>query len=261
MPIIVLTTDFGTRDHFVASMKGVILGIAPKTTIVDVSHEIKPYDVAQAAFVVWQVWNDFPQGTIHVVVVDPGVGTSRRIILGQYDKRLIVAPDNGVISWLHRSLQIEDMRSVENQDYFRPNPSSTFHGRDVLAPVAAHLAAGIKPSTMGPRTDRAEVLPLPVRPARTVGGFEGRVIHVDRFGTLITNITRQDLFTPAAQPRSWRVSVNNEAIGSIRDTFHDVPPQRVVALIGSGDLLEIAVNQGSALERFGPPEGIRVEVR
>ncbi len=261
MAIVTLITDYGTRDYYVGAVKGVILGIAPDVRVVDVTHDIEPHNILHGAFILRHIWPWYPPGTIHVVVVDPGVGSDRRIILGRYAGRYAVAPDNGLITLVHRDIPAEAVHVVENRRYFMPEPAATFHGRDIMAPVAAHLARGVKPVEFGGATDRLEVLPVAHRAEATRRGLSGRVLYRDRFGTLVTNVGQDQLVGPQGSQRQWEVLVNGTSIGQVRSTFADVPSGDAVAVIGSTGLLEIAVNQGSAAERFGPPESVRVEVR
>ena len=256
-----LTTDFGTRDHYVGALKGVMLGIAPDIRIIDITHDIEPHNVLQAAFVLRQIWSFYPAGTIHLAVVDPGVGSDRRIILGQYAGQYVIAPDNGSITLVHREVLAEAMYVVENRHYFLSRVSATFHGRDIMAPVAAHLALGTKPSEFGRAIDRVELLPVTYRAESTTEGLSGRVLYVDRFGTLVTNIWREQLGGAGVSGEGAEVLVNDVSIGPICSTFFDVASGATVALIGSSELLEIAVNRGSAVGRFGPPESVRVIVR
>lgn len=260
MGVVTLITDFGTRDHYVGAMKGVILGIAPDVRIIDITHDIQPHDVQQAAFVLRQIWSWYPPETIHLAVVDPGVGSARRIILGRYAGRYVVAPDNGLITLVHREMPPESMRVVENRRYFGAALSATFHARDIMAPVASHLASGVDPEELGPVTDRLELLPIAHRAESAGDRLIGRVLYVDRFGTMVTNIHREQL---ARKHRlgEWEVLVNGAPIGSIANTFSDVAVGEPVVLVGSADLLEIAVNQGSAVDRFGPAESIQVLAR
>lgn len=260
MSIITLITDYGTRDHYVAALKGVILGVAPDVRIVDVTHEVEPHNVLHAAFVLRQIWPWYPPGTVHLAVVDPGVGSERRIVLGRYDGRCVVAPDNGLVTFVHRDRPAEAMHVVENRRYFLPEPSATFHGRDIMAPVAAHLANGVNPREFGPVTDRLEMLPISNRAETTTEGVRGRVLHVDHFGTLVTNILREQLEERGSPSRALEVRVNGKSIGPVRSTFADVCLGEAIALIGSCGLLEVAVNQGRAVELFGPPDTIRIDV-
>mgnify|MGYP001566873033 CR=1 FL=1 len=261
MPIITLLTDYGTRDHYVGELKGVILTIAPAAQIVDITHDIEPFKVRQAAFVLQRVWARYPAGTIHLAVVDPGVGSDRRIILGQYAGRFVVAPDNGLVTWVHREYALEAMYVVEDRRYFLGQLSTTFHGRDIMAPVAAHLANGVQPRSFGRVTDRLEMLPIPARAEPTERGWLGCVIYVDRFGSMVTNIGEEQLQTPRGEARSWEVLVDGANIGPIRSTFCDVPSGTPLALIGGSGFLEISINQGSAVQRFAGSDAVRVEVR
>jgi len=261
LPIVTLITDYGTRDHYVGVLKGVMLGIAPDIRIVDVTHDVEPHNVLHAAFVLRRIWPWYPPGTIHLAVVDPGVGSGRRIILGQYAGQYVIAPDNGLITLVHRDIPAEAMYVVENRRYFTSELSATFHGRDVMAPVASYLACGVKPNEFGRATDRFELLPVAHRAEAATEGLSGGVLYVDRFGTMVTNIRREQLGVPSESGRELQVFVNGVSIGPVRSTFSDVDTGAAVALVGSSGLLEIAVNRGSAADRFGPPESVRVMVR
>ena len=259
MQIITLTTDYGTSDAYVGALKGVILSIAPTVQIVDITHDIEPHRVSHAAFVLRDIWLWYPPGTIHLVVVDPGVGTDRRILLGQYDQQFIPAPDNGIVTFVHREQTAEAVYVVENRKYFLPQLSNTFHGRDVMAPVAAHLANGVNPREFGRLTDHVEMLSLSYRAEVTDEGIRGSVIHVDRFGNLITNIHENQLGTDDASARQKQVKVNNVNIGLVRTTFSDVSTGEPLAIIGGSGLVEIAVNRGRAIDHFGVVDSILIE--
>lgn len=260
MPIITLITDYGTRDPYVGAVKGVLLTLAPKATIVDVTHEIEPFNVTHGAFVLRQVLPWFPPTSVHLAVVDPGVGSDRRILMGQYAGQWVVAPDNGLLTFLHRDLAIESLRVVEERTFFHPSISSTFHGRDIMAPVAAHLANGVRPRVFGRTTDRLELLPVAHR-AEVVGhSLRGSVLYVDRFGTMITNVRQEQLSAPRVHDREWEVRVNGAALGPIRKSFYEGPRGQPIAVLGSSGAVEIAVNQGRAVDHFGRPEEIHVEV-
>ncbi len=256
--IIALTTDFGLRDYYVAAVKGVILGIAPNATIVDVTHEIEPHNVQQAAFVLLQVWPSYPAGTIHIAVVDPGVGSERRILLGRYAGQWVIAPDNGLVTFLHRELPVEVMHVVENRKFFAPALSSTFHARDIMAPVAAHLFQGTLPHEFGRTTDRIEMLSVNSQATITQNRVEGVVLYVDHFGTLVSNI-RRDQIDRVAGSAGAQVSVNGQSIGTIHSTYSDVEPGEPVALWGSCDRLEVAVHRGRAVDRFGHDAPVALE--
>lgn len=258
MQIITLTTDYGTKDHYVGVLKGVILSIATDVRLVDITHDIEPHSVARGAFVIAQCAAWFPSGTIHVAVVDPGVGTNRRIILGRFNGRYVVAPDNGLITFLHRDTPAEAMYVVENRRYLLANPSATFHGRDIMAPVAAHLANGVKPHEFGPVADRVEMLAVPHRAAIESGAIVGRVLYVDHFGTLVTNVHVDQLNTFPGGAAGIVINVDGSSVGPLRAAFGDVPVGEPVALVGGTGLLEIAVNQGRASERFAANAEVRV---
>jgi len=250
-PIVTLTTDYGTSDYYVAVLKAVILGIVPDARLVDITHDIAPQNVTQGAFVLWQAWSWFPAGTVHLVVVDPGVGTERQIIAGKYDGRYVVAPDNGLVTFVHRDRRIETVHVVEDRRYFLSQLSSTFHGRDIMAPVAARLASGVSIRLLGRVCEALALLPVPHRAAATGAALEGTVLYADRFGTLVTNIHADQMASGQGPAKPWTVSVGDQVIGPVQSTFASVPVGESVALFGGGGLLEIAVNQGRAVDRFG----------
>jgi hypothetical protein len=262
MSIITLTTDFGEADHYIACMKGVILQYAPSARIVDVTHLIQPHHVVHGAFVLWQIIGYFPEGTIHVAVVDPGVGTARRLVAARYNDQTILAPDNGLLSLVHRDYALQQLRVIENTRLFRPEVSDTFHGRDILAPVAGHLAEGTPFEELGPITDRLEILDLGRPTSLPNGGLEGRVLYVDRFGNLISNISQVDLEAAAAdEGLRLEVRVGARLIGPLRSTYADVAEGQIIALIGSTGMLEVAVNQGSAADHLHAGPGTPILFR
>jgi len=254
-PIITLTTDYGAHDHYVAVLKGVILALASDVRVVDVTHDIPPHDVESGAFVLSQIWSWFPAGTIHVAVVDPGVGSQRRVLVGRYGGSLLVVPDNGLLTFVDREHPVEALHVAEDRRFFLSRVSSTFHGRDILAPVAAHLALGVRPERFGRPADRVELLDIPFRAVRSGERLAGRVLHVDRFGTLVTNVHASQLGETPGRAGAWHVRVGGVDLGALRATFADVPKGEPAVLIGSGGFVEIAVNQGRAVDRFGrnPP--------
>lgn len=254
-PLLTLLTDFGTRDAYVAAMKGVILGIAPQARIVDITHDVAPQDVAEAAFTLAACWRCFPEGTVHVVVVDPGVGSARRAIAVAAGGHLFAAPDNGVLSMALAGAADIEVVALENPRLFRQEISSTFHGRDIFAPAAAHLASGFPLEQAGPAL--AEIVRLPDSEPRSAGldAWEGAVIAVDRFGNLITNVPASLL-----AGRQARVSLCGEEILEVVQYYAQAPAGALVALIGSSGFLEVAVNQGSAAGRLGAGRGTAVRV-
>ena len=261
MSMITLTTDYGTYDYYTGALKGVILGIAPQVRIVDVTHEIEPHNIREAAFTLRQIWPWYRAGTVHLAVVDPGVGSDRRILLGKYVGCYLVAPDNGVVTLVHHDLPVEALHSVENPDFFLPSKSATFHGRDIMAPVAAYLSTGRDPAEFGPSIVDPVLLPDELEAVRTGKGLQGRVLHVDQFGTLVSNIRRGQVARLSGSQGAPEVWVNGFALGPVRATYGDVSVGSPLALIGGADLLEIAINQGRAVDRFGPPEQVRIDVQ
>jgi S-adenosyl-L-methionine hydrolase (adenosine-forming) len=245
-PILTFTTDFGLADAYVAEMKGAVLKICPDATLVDVSHGIAPQDVAGGAFALERSIRAFPAGTIHVAVVDPGVGTNRKLMVAQVDGQVVFCPDNGLITWAYRRCP-----SVATQELlWRPTSgmSATFHGRDVLAPAAALVAAGKGDAVPTRRLDRPVLLDS-LTPAGSLD--DARVIHVDRYGNAITNVDAS-LLTRDAYVLE---------VGPIRRTYADVAPGDPVALIGSSGLLEIAVRNENAASQLGLVVGQRVTFR
>jgi S-adenosyl-L-methionine hydrolase (adenosine-forming) len=253
--IITLTTDFGLSDAFVGSMKGVILGIHPGARIVDISHDIPPQDIDHAAFVVRCAAPHFPRGTVHVVVVDPGVGTERLILAVRTADQVFLAPNNGVLKYVFDEHSEAEAFNVTHSEYFRERVSRTFHGRDIFAPVAAHLSRGLSVEKLGrpfAEFDRG-VIPRAVRLADRI---TGEVIAFDRYGNGITNI-------PAGwidDPETARVLAGGFAFESLARSYLDVPPGNPLAIIGSADALELSVNRGSARETLNLKIGETVTV-
>ena len=266
--IITLLTDFGTSDGYVAAVKGVILGINPNATLVDVTHEVGPQDVAGAAFLLAQAARHFPDGAIHLAVVDPGVGTDRRPLLLVTPGEVFVGPDNGIFTHVlghaappsgvpvGRSYDAPTPPGVRafrltNRAYWRHPVSSTFHARDVFGPVAAHLSLGVRPEELGVGLDTLKRLALPA-PAREGTIVRGCVVHVDRFGNLITNIPGDELRQGAVA-----VSIAGHRIDGLSETY--AAAEGLLALVGSASLLEVAVRDGSAASLLGVGVGETVE--
>lgn len=252
--IITLTTDFGTRDGFVGQMKGVILGIIPSTNLIDITHEVSPFSVLEAALVMKGVSTYFPRHTIHICVVDPKVGSSRRAIVISAGGQYYIGPDNGVFSWIPSSEIPPTIREITNPDFMLAHPHPTFHGRDILAPAAAHLSKGKSFASIGPVVRDPVVISKP-EPRQTANGIRGEVMHVDQFGNLCTNIEAQSL-----QSVVRSVTFQNLIIEGIRTFFDQVPKGAPIAIINSFGFVEIAVNQGSAAETFGETIGQTVYV-
>jgi S-adenosyl-L-methionine hydrolase (adenosine-forming) len=260
--IITLTTDFGLNDHFIGAMKGVILETAPDAQIVDISHAVQPFDILDGALTISQAYSYFPSGTVHMVIVDPGVGTTRRPIILTGDRHLFVAPDNGVLSLVYAREERLSVRHVTAEHYFLQPRSNTFHGRDIFSPVAAFLAKGVDPDRFGEEvTDYvrfAAPRPKPVD-ERTLRGV---VLKVDRFGNLITNITPPDipgLFE--ATPPAFKIAVGGKGqVTRICANYAEGAPGEAFGILGSMGFLEIATNRGSAFQILGAGKGSEVNV-
>ena len=242
--MITLLTDFGTADYFVGAVKGAILSVNPAAVIVDITHEIPPQDIAAGAFTLLAAYKTFPAGTIHVAVVDPGVGSTRRPIIVSVNEQFFVGPDNGLFSYIYDREPSHKTFHVTADRFFRSSVSSTFHGRDIFAPVAAALSNGVAPEEFGPGINDAVRLPLLETPLR--------IIHIDRFGNCVTNITR-DL-----SPRE--IVVNGRTISEFRQFYGDGDDQSLFAIWGSAGFLEISVNGGSAAKVLGAKRGDEVSL-
>jgi S-adenosyl-L-methionine hydrolase (adenosine-forming) len=263
-PVVALLTDFGSQDHYVGSLKGAILSVCRDATLVDLAHELPVHDVAAGAFALASSWRDFPEGTIFLAVVDPGVGTSRRALALQADGRLFVGPDNGILSLVIEDAQgAVEVREITNAGLVRPEISATFHARDVFGPVAGHLATGVPMAEVGPLvTDPVRLAPATARAG--AGDWGAQVMHVDRFGNLITNLGRRDLdaiLATVANDRNGVVIVLGSHVLPLAVTYADVAEGEAVALLGSSGRLEIAVNRGSAALALGAGGGSPVRLR
>ena len=244
-------TDFGLRDPFAGIMKGVILGINPSAQIVDVCHDIRPGDTKSAAFSLFMAFRYFPAETIFTVVVDPGVGTDRKPIAAEIGGKIVVCPDNGLLSWVLHGCELQRAFALENERFFLPNVSSTFHGRDIFAPVTAHLSMGIRLEDLGPRIEQVATFPIPeiVEQGQAV---QGEVVYVDRFGNLITNIPGGRL------PEKARIHIGSMEVLGVSHAYGDVPLGHMTAVVGSMGCLEIAVNGGDAAQMLGASIGTQV---
>ena len=256
-PLITLTTDFGVTDHFAATMKGVILGIAPKARIIDVTHQVRAFEIAEAAFVIAEAYRYFPAKTIHVIVVDPGVGSARRPLLAEMGGQYFVAPDNGVLSMIFEREQAK-VRHVTADRYFLKPVSRTFHGRDIFAPVAAHLAAGIPPARLGKLvTDHLRLnLGHPTQTGKRT--WTGAVLKVDHFGNLITNL-HIDRFLDI-RTRPFELNVGLEKIARLALTFSEGEQGEMFVIVGSSGYIEVSANQASAAKILGCGVGSPVEL-
>jgi S-adenosylmethionine hydrolase len=257
-PIIALTTDFGEGSPYVAAMKGVILSIAPDVTLVDVTHSVPHQDVRQGALILDETAERFPPGVIHVVVVDPGVGTARRIVWAEIAGRQYVAPDNGLLGLLARRNHPTRIRTLTEPGWWLAPVSNTFHGRDIMAPVAARLSLGLDPERLGPSQDALVQLDWPE--VRIVPGkIQGRVARIDSFGNLVTDIAGTAL-TDVPRGEGTRVSCGEHETCGIFQKYADQPELTLIALVGSGGHLELAIVGDSAAVMLGVPVGADVTV-
>lgn len=257
MTLITLTTDFGLSDHFVGAMKGVILGIQPKAQLIDISHGVQPFDIPDGAFTIAQAYSYFPKKTIHIIVVDPGVGSARRPILAEMAGQYFIAPDNGVLSMVF-ARERPRVRHITNERYFLHPVSRTFHGRDVFSRVAAHLAAGVKPAQFGKRIEdylRADF----DQPTQTMKHkWTGAILKADHFGNLATNF-HIDAF-PSVRTHPFALQVGPQIIRRLALTYSECPPGELFLVVGSAGYLEVAVSEGSAATALGCGAGSPVEL-
>ena len=252
--VVTLLTDFGLQDEYVGVMKGAILSLQPSAVIVDLCHQIPPGDIERAAWALEWSWRHFPPGTVHVAVVDPGVGSSRKILCVSHRKQFFLAPDNGLLSYVLAGSRRLNAVWVKNSRFFLKPVSQTFHGRDIFAPVAAHLCGGLDPAELGPRVRTLRLLPVS-RPVRRKDGYAGRVVQFDRFGNAVTNLP----WVPGALGR-WSVRLGGRPVAEIRSSYSAVAEGAALAVVGSRGLLEIAVNRGSAEKELNLKIGDPVEV-
>jgi S-adenosyl-L-methionine hydrolase (adenosine-forming) len=278
VPTIALLTDFGTQDAYVGMMKGVILSICPTAQIIDLTHHIQPQNVRQAAYVLLQVYQYLPPQTIVVVVVDPGVGSARRAVGIQTESATFIGPDNGVFSYVLRKMTTENIVSLQN--YNLPNKSSTFHGRDVFSPSAAHLASGVKLDALGPTLKTLEKLPAPRFDIHATE-IHGEVLYIDHFGNVVTSIgslewdtndllrlrpifEHQHTVAPAElmiRPEDCEVDLGEHRIAPLSLTYAGVSTGHLLMLINSAGQLEVAMNQGNAAEQLNAHIGQQVTLR
>jgi len=259
--IVTLTTDFGSTDPFVGILKGVILGINPEAEVVDLCHDIRPYDIMEAAYVIAQAYRYFPPRTIHIVLVDPGVGTARRPLLVSADRYIFVAPDNGVLSLIYAREEALYVRHITASHYFLEPVSNTFHGRDIFAPVAGWLSRHVETEKFGDLiTDYTRfAAPAPKRANEHL--LKGVVVRVDRFGTLMTNLTPADLPELFREnPAPFKIMVGKGEITQLKTAYADGAQGEVFAILGSSGYLEIAANRASASQTLGVGRGAEVGV-
>jgi S-adenosylmethionine hydrolase len=242
--IITLLTDFGLKDPYVASMKGVLLTINPQCTLVDITHQVHSHDIKEGAFILAQTYSTFPKGTIHLAVVDPGVGSPRKPILLVTKKYFFVGPDNGLFTLPPRRERVKQAVLLANQKFFLSKVSSTFHGRDIFAPVAAYLSLGVEPEAFGPSIKSWREISFP-DPAMKQGKLIGEIVHVDAFGNLISNIDRKSL-VQFSKGQPLAVKIGKRTMAGLKKGYWEGRKGEPMALIGSGGFLEISIQEGNA---------------
>lgn len=258
-PLITLLTDFGSADHYAGAMKGIMLGICPDAHLVDISHEITPYAITEAAFTLSQAWTCFPEGTVHLAIIDPGVGSARRPILVEAARHFFIAPDNGVLTMIYDAVAVHEVREIAAERFLRQPVSRTFHGRDIFAPVAAHLANGVAPAEVGKQIGDYLRLgfakPAPSGPKT----WAGTILKVDRFGNLITNFDSGSWLRLAAEP--FEMKVGTCLVSRMASNYAEIKPGELFVIGGSSGFLEVSLNRGSAGETVAAKSGDSVELR
>ena len=264
MSIITLLTDFGTGTEYAGLMKGVILSINPSAAIVDITHQNDSQDIVQAAFTTYSSYEYFPEGTVHLVVVDPGVGSERSLLALEMKKQFFVAPDNGILTLLFNEGKINALIRITNSKYFLASVSRTFHGRDIIAPVGAHLSSGIDVRRLGTEIDLRDAIHLDHLHARLSenGELVGKIVVIDDFGNLITNIGFKKLSEVylIGQEKKIQIKIGSHVITGLSGTYDSVRSKTPLALIGSRGYLEIAVNKGNAALVLNAEKGEKVRV-
>lgn len=260
-PIITLTTDFGLNDHYVGAVKGVILDINPDAQIIDICHSVQAFDVLDGALSIAQAYSYFPASTVHVVVVDPGVGTARRPIILSTERHHFVAPDNGVLSLIYGREERVHVRHVTGEHYFLQPLSNTFHARDIFAPVAAYLSKGVDSEKFGEEIEDYVRFNAPRPKPLDQKTLRGVVLKVDRYGNMITNITPEDApMIFGGNPSPFKIVVGKREITEIKNVYADGAPGEVFAILGSMGYLEISANRAAAAQLVGSGKGTEVNI-
>jgi S-adenosylmethionine hydrolase len=257
--IITLTTDFGITDIFVGVMKGVILSINPDAKIIDITHDIEPQDIYAGAFLLNSAYCYFPPGTIHVGVIDPGVGSARQAIAVETERYYFVAPDNGLLSHVLCKEKVKSAVNLTNPKYFLPQVSNTFHGRDIFAPVAAHISRGVSLNLLGEQIANIAQIPIST-PDTSESEIIGQILYIDRFGNLITNISHQ-LFESIRRGRDFMIFVKDRQIQRICRAYAESSVGELLSIFSSFGNLEIAINAGNAAETLGAKRGDSIKIR
>ena len=264
MPIVTIVSDFGLRDEYAGVIKGVILSICPSASIVDITHQIDPQDILQAAYLVPSFYRFFPQGTVHLIVVDPGVGGDRDILAVSHRGHIFIAPDNGVLTLLMSREKSDTIVRINNADYFLKPVSPTFHGRDIFAPVSAHIINGTALKDLGIKIECEDIIHLedPCCRISEAGELFGKIISIDRFGNLTTNIDSKSLtaLCHSESKNRLQICISAHEILGLSDRYSNAELNAPLALIGSRNYLEIAVNCGSAEKYFKAQKGDSVQV-
>ena len=259
--IVTFTTDFGLQDPFVGIMHGVVLNIHPETRIVDISNAVSSFDLLDGAFTLAQAYRFFPPRTVHVVVVDPGVGSTRRAILAETDDYLFVAPDNGVLSLVEAREARFSVRHITAERYFLQPVSRTFHGRDIFSPVAGWLSKGVAPADFGPEISDYVRLAFPAVDRPSQNQLRGVVVKVDKFGNLITNLSQQDIVGLLASPApAFRLTIAGWEVTCVRHSYAEGASNELFAILGSSGYLEVAVREASAAAKLSAGVGTPVQL-
>jgi hypothetical protein len=256
-PVITLTTDFGLRDPYVGEMKAVILSISPNAAIIDITHEVEKFNIRMGAYILASASPYFPKGTIHVAIVDPCVGTKRRPLLIQTRHGFYIGPDNGVLALAAKNQGIRHIYEISNRKLMLPKVFNTFHGRDIFAPAAAHVAKGIAPTEFGPEI-REITTPRFAKVIKRKNMLVGEVIHVDDFGNIVTNFSAKELESMGIKETVSIMLKNTKLKLKLCKAYGEAKLQKPLAIIGSHNFLEVSVNQGSAAEDFNMKSGDRV---
>jgi len=257
-PVITLLTDFGTKDHYVASMKGVILKINPRCHLIDITHEVSPHAIREGAFILANAYSYFPKGTIHLAIVDPGVGGTRKPLLLVTRSHCFVGPDNGLFTIVARKERVERILALDEQKYHLSKVSPTFHGRDIFAPVAAHLSLGVNPSAFGHKVESLSGLKFE-GPFIKEGRLLGEILHIDAFGNLVSNIDEERLFR-FARGRSFVIRAGGKTIRGFKRGYWEGKKGELIALLGSGGFLEISAREGKAQRVLKAKRGDPIQI-
>ncbi len=257
--IITLLTDFGTQDHYVASIKGVILRINPNCTLIDITHQVRPHDIREGAFVLANASPYYPKGTIHLAVVDPGVGSPRKPILFVTRNYFFLGPDNGLLSLAAERDGVKQAIALNSRRFFLPKISTIFHGRDIFAPVAGHLSLGVKPSLLGSEIDSWVEVRLD-KPRLRKNMLVGSVVHVDNFGNIISDIHEEQLFR-FARGRRFVIKAGKVSLRELKKGYWEVKKGGLMALLGSGGFLEVSVREGNAQKMLKMKSGDKIRIQ